>query len=119
MRAHLTGGGTQTITTYPTGTPGLVVHAAIQPCGDDTCWVVSHARTGMALSVCFGSPEGALAFAERIAVYTDWQITGDQLAATLKGLLSAIRAAGLESGGRQHAMSARSGIPFIDNGVIA
>lgn len=105
---------------YPTGVPGLVVNESYLSCGNEPCYLVTHARSGMAFSHCWTSPEGALAYAQALEVYTDWQQGLDGLKHSLKGFVVTFHEKAVSLGGTFHGLPNPPGkIPLVDNGMIA
>ncbi|GGV34005.1 hypothetical protein GCM10010182_67300 [Actinomadura cremea] len=120
--APMSDGTLTTITGYPTPTPGLVVHRSVAPnClpaqDGDACWAVTHVRSGMGMPFCWGSPEGALAFAEEMGRYEVWQQDAEALARSMADQARTIRGDAERLAGRPHPLARRVG-PFIDNGVL-
>jgi len=122
LKSELSSGDIAEIQAFPTTTPGLVVSQPLTRCGEDECWAVVHARSGVVVGpYCWRSPEGALAAAAEIADFCDWQQRLEDLQRALSGWGGSIDAALQRCAPGRHKLSlarSREG-SYVDNGVIA
>ncbi len=93
-------GGMGTVLGHPTGVPGLVVNKAVTDCGEDTCYVVTHVRTGAFLHYCWTDPEAALGYALAITSCADWTADKDGLGTQVD--IAQVKNIGRRLGGRHH-----------------
>lgn len=108
---------------YPTGTPGIVVNRPLDHADkhDGDCFVISHARSGLRLGpYCWGSPEAALAAADALAEFGDWQQTFEEIQVSMRGMGPKIDAAIKSAKPRRvkPVRRVRTGA-YVDNGVVA
>ena len=78
-------GISRTLTTWPTGVPGLtVVQVPEESAACAGKWSVMHARSGMRLVYCLPDPEAALGLALALRDVADWQQPGQAVRAFMR-----------------------------------